>query len=350
MKISFLGDISLNDDYVEYYKNGVNPFLNLQTILKSDDYVVGNLECLTKGEKGENLLKKPRLTTTVETLNYLKLLNVNIVSLAHNHVYDHLEDGFVKTTEFLHSNSIRYLGAGPTMKEAKKPIILSGDEFKIGFLNFVTNDTHPNLPENAPIILNYFAEDSVTKEIKELKDSVDHIVLLLHWGGRVEGGMFPDYDQPQLARRLIDAGADLIIGHHSHTFHPYELYKGKYIFYSLGNFCFSDFIFDGRKHHMPPSRMVTGIVSITFSKNNYSVETNFFLNQKTQYLFLPDYNKKLKIRNNLFRNVLKFHSFWRIYYVYKKYFMPVKNFISRNDLDLFEKLKRISKAFKRRLT
>ena len=126
------------------------------------------------------------------------------------------------------------------------PLIISENGVTIGLLNYVTQDTNPNLPENAGICLNMFDEHKAEQDILSLKPKVDHVVVLLHWGGRVEGGMFPDFDQPGIARQLIDCGADLIIGHHSHTFQPVEVYKGKHIFYSLGNFCFSDFTFEGK--------------------------------------------------------------------------------------------------------
>ena len=86
-QIVFLGDISLNEQYVEFYKKGINPFSKISNKLFFSKFVVGNLECLVKGSQGENLLKKPRLTSTKETLNYLNKLNINLVSLAHNHIF-----------------------------------------------------------------------------------------------------------------------------------------------------------------------------------------------------------------------------------------------------------------------
>ena len=115
--ITFLGDISLNDKYNYLYKNGEKPFESLKDILFGSDFVVGNLECLAKGDKGENLLKRPRLKTNLETLNYLKDLNLGLALLAHNHTYDNLEDGFLKTINFLKGNSIAYIGAGLSQAE-----------------------------------------------------------------------------------------------------------------------------------------------------------------------------------------------------------------------------------------
>src|SRR6056297_425775 len=98
MKISFIGDISLNGKYINFCQKGLKPFNYLENEFESADYVIGNLESIAKGTEGENLQKKPRLTTTVNTLEYLKDIYLDVACLAQNHVYDHLEDGFVKTT------------------------------------------------------------------------------------------------------------------------------------------------------------------------------------------------------------------------------------------------------------
>jgi len=349
MNISLVGDISLNDKYIELYKKGIDPFKELQPILTKSEFVIGNLECMAKGNKGENELKKPRLTTTVETLKYLKNISLDVACLAHNHVYDHLEDGFIRTIEFLKSNKIQFLGAGLSKDLASKPIILTKNKITIGLLNYVTRDTHPCIPDNASVYLNYFDPVIAVKEIHELKNNVDHLVILLHWGGKVEGGLYPDFDQPVIARELINAGADLVIGHHSHTFQPYEIYKGKYIFYSLGNFCFSDFEFEGKNYINPERRKITGIVNLQFTKSETLISTMFFKNIVNQYEFYPGYHRKLKFRNFIFRKILKYYIFWMIYFFGKKYLLPLSQFIFRRDISTKQKVKRIIDSLKRRV-
>ena len=84
--ISFLGDISLNNGYNNLYSERKKPFKKVYNILNDSELVIGNLECLAKSEQGENLLKKPRLHTNLETLNYLKQINLNLALLANNQV------------------------------------------------------------------------------------------------------------------------------------------------------------------------------------------------------------------------------------------------------------------------
>ena len=310
--ISFVGDIGLNDDYVTLKSNHIDPFISLTPYFDDCDLLVGNLECALKGDKGENYLKRPRLSTTLETLQYLKSINLALASLATNHIYDNLEDGFQKTLDFLGDNHISYLGAGMDKEIARRPYVFSKNNISFCFFNYITPDTNPSLPDHAGVVLNEFNLERCIVELQEHK-SVDFRIVLLHWGGRFEGGLYPDFDQPGLARTLIDHGADLIIGHHSHTLQPYEIYKGKYIFYSLGNFCFSDIKFEGRVRKMSSLRERESVIVVAdFSKNNYSVKLIPFRNERLKLHVRGFVLIKLRLRKICFL-LLKFKPFWSIY-------------------------------------
>ncbi len=349
INITFLGDISFNDSYIEMYKEGVNPFKNIEPLLKEQDFVIGNLECLAKGEKGENELKKPRLTTTLETLNYLNTLNISAVGLAQNHIYDHLSDGFEKTTNFLNSNNIKYFGASLKQDEVNKPLIVEKNEIQIGFLNYVTHDTNPNLPKDANVFVNYFDIDRAIREIEELKNKVNVVVLFLHWGGRVEGGLFPDWQQPKIARKLIDAGADLIVGHHTHTIQPFEKYKGKYIFYSLGNFCFENYKFENNINYLHKRNRKCLILNISFADKSYKVNYSNWLNNTNNYSENKNYNYRIKIRNFYFKNFNKSKLFWNLYYLHKKKILPLCLYFQKSDLTFYQKVNGITKAVNKRI-
>ena len=344
IKISFLGDICLNDKYNNLYLKSIKPFNEVVKVLRKSDFVVGNLECLAKGEKGENLFKRPRLKTSLETLNYLKDLNLGLVFLANNHAYDNLEDGFVKTIKFLHRNNIAYMGAGLSRDEAEKPFFNSHNGINICILNYVTKDTNSNLPDDATIFLNFFNEEKVIADIRKYKKQVDHLVISLHWGGRVEGGLYPDITQPNLAKLLIDEGANLIIGHHSHTVQPYEIYKGKIIFYSIGNFCFSDFSFNGKNYVLPRRSRIAMIPTIYFERKRYGSNIKFFENRFDNYIKLPFYKRKIQLRNIVFKYIYSNKAGWKIYYFSKTVILPIVTYIKRNDISLVLKLKSINKG------
>ncbi|MFN3759894.1 MAG: CapA family protein [Algoriphagus aquaeductus] len=343
VRVSFLGDISLNGRYLDFKKNDLNPFYYFEKDLEEKDFVIGNLECLPKGNFGENMLKRPRLASSIETYDFLKFLNLKVATLAHNHVYDHLDDGFIKACDFLKNNDIFYLGASLDSDLACKPLIVSKSGINIGLINFVTEDTNIGIPDTTSISVNLFNLDKVKNSIGLIRDKVDHIVCILHWGGRVEGGLFPDWEQPKLARKILDFGADLIVGHHSHTVQPFEIYKGKYIFYSLGNFCFSDFIFDNKFYPLSNRRRITFILNVEFNKSDYKIDYDIYKNYFLYFRELKFYKYKFYLRSYFYRIFLRNRFIWKIYFIYLKKIYPFVSFLFRNDLSIYSKFNRLLK-------
>lgn len=319
--IKFLGDICLNDGYVELKEKGLNPFSEVEDYLK-DSFVVGNLECFCDGES-ENYLKKPRLKTNIDTLEYLKNINLSLALLANNHVYDNLSEGFKKTIDFLKQNDIAYIGAGLTKSEAETPHfeIIAGK--KICFLNYIHQDTNPNLPEDCDIYLNWYSLHKIKNDISFYKNKSDYIVLNLHWGGRLEGASYPDWSQIEDAKKIINSGADIIVGHHSHTLQPFEIIKDKFVFYSIGNFCFSDFVSDGKiikkDYKLWDNSMIINLnmdnetIIYDFIKN---IDLNISMDDKKGVKYL----KRLKTLTFLKKNYL----LWLIYYKFIKIVLKLK--------------------------
>lgn len=343
MKYTFIGDISFNNLFEKIYSEGENPFKGISSILKQAD-VVGNLECFARGDAGVNELKNPRLDTSEETLNLLADINIKIACLANNHAFDNLDSGFKKTKLLLEKLKIKSIGASMD-NSYSSPLIVGGqDNIKIAFLNYVNYDTNPSTPPDTKIKVNVFGKNSLLREIKELRAQVNHVVVLLHWGGRVENGFYPDWHQPKIARELINAGADLIIGHHSHTFQPFEKYKGKYIFYSLGNFCFDDIYMNGELYSKLSSRQKeSAIINVDFYKDDYKVEITPIQNRSGNIIIDKSLYVKYKCRNIVFRIIKNFHLVWKIYYFKLKKVNPVFNyfFIQKGSLKHALKVKKI---------
>jgi len=315
VQISFIGDIALNGGYTKLRDLDENPFNAVLSILRESDFRVGNLECLAKGRNGENELKEPRLKTNIRTLEYLSDLNLNMVSLAHNHIYDNLLDGYLKTIKFLKERNIVSLGAGLNRKHAEEPHKCTIKKKKFCFLNYITRDTNPCLPADAELYLNWFSIDDIITDIQSNRESSDFVIVLLHWGGRVEGGNYPDLEQVNFAHKIIDSGADLIVGHHSHTLQPFELYKGKYIFYSLGNFCFSNFYSNGQYIKTDfPNRTNSMILNVIFFENDYDISYDFIRNNNLYIEKNDVLEKKYDILNRRFRYLTKYTLLWKLYY------------------------------------
>lgn len=173
--------------------------------------------------------------------------SVEAVSLANNHIFDFKEEGFLDTINSLKKDNINYFGAGERNTKYNNPHIFSNGNKKIAILGYNCHTTNPSKQTNFNVAeLN---ENSILKDILSIKQKVDFIVLYLHWG--MEEIPFPKFSDTLLAKKFIDAGIDLIIGQHPHVIQGYEIYKNKYIFYSLGNFIFPDLntncSFDGEK-------------------------------------------------------------------------------------------------------
>lgn len=172
---------------------------------------------------------------------------IDIVALANNHSTNFGTKVFLDTLNLLRENKILYVGGGEDLKEAEREVIIEKNGQKWAFLNWnsiigavsATDDSSGVAEYQAKPWANIDSEGDIVKienKIKETKKKADIVVVEFHWG--VEYTTEPIESQKILARRAIDAGADLIIGTHPHAVQASEIYKGKYITYSLGNFIF----------------------------------------------------------------------------------------------------------------
>lgn len=313
VKIIFLGDISLNSTYEEILKQGIDPFSGLKDIFKASDFVIGNLECMIRGSD-VNLKKYPRLATSREAYSMLDTLNLSLVTLAHNHVYDGLKEGFENTVGELIRKNISYIGASTVKEESLQPYLKNINGIRFCFLNYVTENTTPALPDDCDVFINYYEKEKILRDINRYRPECDYIILLFHWGGDTEGYKQPKLEQQADARLFIDSGADLIVAGHSHVLQPYEIYKGKYIFYSLGNFCFGDIIRRGKVHSRPKVTKEGVILKTVFSDNGYSIELYPVRNVNNIVQADPLINKNLKKRIRIWNFISKNKSIFKIYY------------------------------------
>lgn len=341
-RISFLGDISLNHRYTKLHSERINPFAGLSEILSRSDLNVGNLECFSEGDS-ENYARKPRLSTKIQTLSLLNKIPLSIACLANNHVADNLEKGFTNTINELDRLKIGYLGASKNFGEESKPVFKIINEVKICILNYVSQDTDPMIPKDCKIQLNMLDRVKVLSDIKSYRNEVDYIVLVLHWGGIVENSYYPDWEQPKIAREFIDAGVDLIIGHHSHTIQPYEIYKGKYIFYSIGNFCFDNILHEEKLYSKLNGRKKKSIiVTAEFVANSINIELSHIKNNNLIIELSDGIPFRMHLRNLMFRAIKRNKVLWIIFYKTHKLFYPIFDFILNQDGNLFEKLKKMN--------
>ena len=352
MRLAFVGDISLNGKYTDpkNYKKKNQFFSQIRKFLdeKRVDFLIGNLESPLKGTK-ENTLKDPRLYTNLKTIATLKSLSPAAFNLANNHIFDCLENGFLNTKKWLTDNKFVYFGAGLSKKEAQKAFTLPYNYSKITILSYVAHDTHPSLPENLDIHLNFLDPQRATTEIKsKAKDGL--VIVFLHWGK--EFSHYPSPKQRNLAHLLVESGARLIVGHHTHTLQGLENYKSGYIFYNLGNFAFADVDTATNPVLWTRDQLHGGLVLIDMVANKIKRVELFpvFIDQiKTIIEKDPAWQKKIKIRSkplNLSQKGYEF--FWYKYYLwdfilkrpFKYFFGERKNFLEQINkllLKIFQK-------------
>ena len=230
--ISATGDVTIGGDRRKSGKNifdkqlelepsGLDfPFENTRAIFEEDDMTLVNFEgtLTTTKSKTKNSFS---FAAPPEYVQVLTSGNVEAVSLENNHVMDHGNQGYQDTCDTLDSVGILHSG------HLGSSIFTTETGIDIGMLSYQTfNGNYANIYE------------SIESDIQMLRDAGCELVIVsYHWGD--EKDYVPNERQVPLGRTTIDAGADLVIGHHSHRMNPIEEYNGKYICYSLGNFSFA---------------------------------------------------------------------------------------------------------------
>ncbi|MBP3646071.1 MAG: CapA family protein [Clostridia bacterium] len=232
--MSFTGDFTIGenvqasgtsifDKELKKQNGDINyPFRNIRDELLKDDLTMINFEG-TLTTAGRNPDKRENSFLFRADPSYADILlpnGVETVTLENNHVLDMGEDGLQETKDVL-------TAAGLTYASEDEPAVFWVKGVKIGSLAYQTfGGRHSELIEKVP------------GDIQALRDDGCQIVIVsYHWGAELD--YYPNDNQVRLGRATVDAGADLVIGHHSHRINPVEYYNGKYICYSLGNFSFA---------------------------------------------------------------------------------------------------------------
>jgi poly-gamma-glutamate capsule biosynthesis protein CapA/YwtB (metallophosphatase superfamily) len=229
----FAGDLSFAHAFERSYQN--HPFYAFAHWDQAGRYdgMMVNLEnSVTRSS--DSVDKEFVFKMKPEFLSQLRSAKVSLVNCANNHTADFGFNGILETIQQLDSAGIRHVGVGKDFADARKPVVLVVHGIRIGFLGyggvkeFIAGKGSPGTnSRNEQFILN---------DIRRLRSSVDAVVVSLHWGEEL--ALEPDQDQIALAHKIIDGGADLIIGHHPHVLQGIERYRDKIIAYSLGNFIF----------------------------------------------------------------------------------------------------------------
>jgi poly-gamma-glutamate capsule biosynthesis protein CapA/YwtB (metallophosphatase superfamily) len=239
LRLVFVGDVMLDDGPGKVVAAGRDPLAPFAPLLADADYRIANLECplATTGTaiptKIYTFRADPRATRVLKG-------RFEAVSVANNHSGDYGRAAFLETLSVLDAAGIRHFGGGRNLVEAHTPLWIEKNGLRIAVLGY--DEFLPRAFEagaDFPGIA--WSEDSqVISDIRAARAAgADIVIPFMHWGWEYEEG--PNARQRHLAHAMIDAGADAVVGGHPHVTQGAEVYRGKPIIYSLGNFVFDGF-------------------------------------------------------------------------------------------------------------
>jgi Bacterial capsule synthesis protein PGA_cap len=233
------GDIMLDGLPGKAIRQGRDVFAPFASILASGDIRIGNLECVvaTRGSPED----KPYTFRAHPRVMKVLMRHFDAVSLANNHTGDFGTAAFGEMLDRLDKQGLSYFGGGRNLADAHRPLVVQRHGLKIAFLGY--NEFFPRSFEagvDSPGSA-WSEDEQVRLDIKRarLQYGADLVIPFMHWG--LEHQPLASSRQRQLARLMIDAGADAVVGAHPHVTQDVEQYKGRPIIYSLGNFAFDGF-------------------------------------------------------------------------------------------------------------
>ena len=252
VSIGFAGDVSLADNWaiMPYYNSrgkGVYGILSKNVVDYMDklDWMIVNSEFAFSNRGTAMKGKQYTFRANPDNISIYDEMNVDMVTLANNHVYDYGEEAFLDTLDTLKNNNLPYIGAGNNSKEAESAHYLVINGYKIALLNATRAEKYiltPEATEDSPGVFRCYDPTRLSQRISEEKKNSDFVVVIVHWGKETYHEL--EEVQKETGKMYIDSGADMVIAHHAHVLQGMEFYKGKLIAYNLGNFIFNSLTVD----------------------------------------------------------------------------------------------------------
>jgi hypothetical protein len=313
------------------------------SMLKEAAITFGQLECNLSNRGIRQLYtgaagKRPNNPSGAKELSDA---GFNIFSFASEHTMEWSEDAMLDTINVITENNMSVIGAGKSIKEARKPAIIDCKGTKIGFLAYCSvvprgHEAGEDKAGLAPIRATTFyapvdsqqgmvarihtkanTDDlaAMVEDIRKLRASVDVLVVSMHWGVHFVPSVIAMY-QYEVGHAAIDAGADIIIGHHPHLLKGIEVYKGKAIFFSLGNFSTS----------LTLSELKNDTENRYLSFYNWKIDPNY-----PNYAFPKDSQKTIMVKCNIAQKKIQRIAFLPCWITPKNQIEPLSHADPRSD-------------------
>jgi poly-gamma-glutamate capsule biosynthesis protein CapA/YwtB (metallophosphatase superfamily) len=234
MQLLCVGDVALQDkslsEDVWAECGGVVPSEN-QKILFNWELAIGITKNINPRSSGPRLLAHPA------SCRVIKKWAPGFAALATNHILDAGDEGLSVTISTLRQVGFKTVGAGLSADEIQQPLIWETAEGRLAIINWVFPETHPDWmavpgPNCWPGV------DSARKNIQDLKEQADWVMVFAHWSDELFS--YPRPEDRMIARELADMGTDIVVGHHPHVIRGMETIDRCPVFYSIGNYYFSN--------------------------------------------------------------------------------------------------------------
>jgi poly-gamma-glutamate synthesis protein (capsule biosynthesis protein) len=355
MKVLVAGDFCPQKRVADLFeqRDYISVLGDLKPIIQQVDYSIVNFECpVCHGGEKPTPKCGPNLQCTESGIEAVKWAGFDCVTLANNHFLDYGKDGVENTIRSCRKYGLDYVGGGMSLYEASQILYKEIEGKTLAIINccehefsIATDTTAGSNPLNP--IQQYYA-------IKEARSKADYVLVIVHGGH--EHYQLPSPRMQETYRFFVDAGADAVINHHQHCYSGYEIYKGKPIFYGLGNFCFDwknreekwywgimvELTFDGdnvQHRIMPYSQCLHGpiVLPVELEKVEKSIkELNSIINDRlllgdatTNYYHenMRDSNLMLEPISNRYIRALQSRHFLPKYHFGRKYLLRLYNFL-----------------------
>ncbi len=317
--IRIVGDINFSDGYFDTgfgigsaIKNGLDPFKNLNR--KESDFWIGNFECVCSNISNKKGIYNKQFRIVPEYLSHIK--HFDLYGVANNHVMQHGDEAYREMLKYFDNKNIKYVGS-----KNNKSKTFEHQGKKVGIISF--SQRPDNFSEN-PLYWSLPEYKDIVYEVDKI-NTCDFRIAYIHWGNEFIN--YPYIDQRQFAHLLVDSGIDLIIGMHPHILQGLEIYKGKHIFYSLGNFVFN----------MPWEPTKYSIVVNLDLLNEVRITYDYIKIGKD---YTPNYTELVPEKYQLkYLNTLINHSLENEFY-YNHVFKNMKEYKKSNYLDIIDSILR----------
>lgn len=211
------------------------PFELIAPLLHAHDLVFANLECVLSDSNAEEALKTYRIRAPTQNAQALHDVGIDVVSVANNHAADFGVQGMTSTLQTLKDEGVIAVGAQLTPGWAQPPTIVQVGIYRVGFLAYNQHGDEYGHDNFRPAPAQYDIDDVIV-DVSRARALVDFLIVSVHGGRELSYELSPWQEAD--ARAVIDAGADVWIGHHPHVVQPWTRYHGKVIAWSLGDFVF----------------------------------------------------------------------------------------------------------------